>query len=52
MMLREFMLVIVEVRFEESYVEGLVNVKQVRVAAEVESVIDTLVVHSRDWEWY
>ena len=43
--LREFLLVILAAEFQESYVQGFVNVMQVRVAAERQSVIVALVVN-------
>ena len=46
-MLREFIEVVLEVEFQESNVKGIVKVTEVRVAAEVESVIVTLVVALR-----
>ena len=42
------MLMILAVGFQESYVQGFVNLTQVRDAAEVEGVVVTLVVHLCD----
>ena len=52
MTLLELMEVIVAVEFQESYVKSFVNVTEVRVAAEVESVIVALVVSLSEWEWF
>lgn len=49
-MVRVFMLMILAVAWQQSYVTGLVNVQEVRVAAEVESAMVTLVVDLCDWE--
>ena len=48
--LREFMLVILTVRFQESSVEGFVNLTEVSIAAEVKSVIVALVVDLCNWD--
>ena len=48
--LREFMLVIVMVRYQESDVEGFVNLTKVSIAAEVESVIVALVIDLCNWD--
>ena len=44
------MLVVLALWFEESYVEGVMNVTQVKVAIEVEGVVVTLVVNLCYWE--
>ena len=43
--LRENLLVVFALWFQESYVKGVVNVTEVRVASEVEGVVVTLVVN-------
>ena len=48
--LREFLLLILAVRFQESHMKGFVNMTQVRVAAEVASVMVALVVNFCNWE--
>ena len=48
--LRENLLIVCTVRFQESYVEVIVNVTEVRVAIEVESVVLAVVVNLCNWE--
>ena len=50
MSLRENLLIVFAVRFQEAYVEGIVNVTQVKVAIEVEGVVVAVVVNLCDWE--
>ena len=51
MTLREFRLLIPAVVFQESHVQGFVNVADVTVAADLASVIVTVVYNLHHWEW-
>ena len=48
---RENLLIVFTVRFQEAYVAGIVNVTKVKVAIEVESVVDAVIVNLCNWEW-
>ena len=50
MTLREYLLVIFSLGFQEFYVKSVVNVPQVRVTAKVEGVVIALVVNLYDCE--
>ena len=49
--LRKNRLVVFAVRLEEAYVEGIVNMTEVRVAIEVASLVVAVVVNLCNWEW-
>ena len=46
----EHMLLVFTVRFQEANVEGIVNVTEVKVAIEVESLVVAVVVNLCNWE--
>ena len=48
--LEENLLVVFAVRFQEAYMECIVNMTEVKVAIEVESVVVTVVVDLCNWE--
>ena len=50
MTLRQNLLIVFAVRFQEAHVEGIVNVTEVKVAIEVESVVVAVVVTLCNWE--
>ena len=50
MTLRENLLIVFSVRFQKSYVEGIVNVTEVKIAIEVLSVVVVVVVNLCNWE--
>ena len=50
MTLRENLLIVFVLRLQEAYVEGIVNVTEVKGAIEVESVVVAVVVNLYDWE--
>ena len=49
--LRKFLLLILAVGYQVSYMEGFVNVTEFTIAPEVASVIVALVVNLCNWEW-
>ena len=50
MTLRKNLLVVLALWFQESYVEGIVNMSEVKVATEVEGIVVTLLVNLSYWE--
>ena len=47
----QYLLVVLAIRFQESYVKGIVSMTEVKVAAEVEGIVVMLVVYLCNWEW-
>ena len=48
--LRANMWIVFALQFQEAYVEGIVNVTEVKVAIEVESIVVAVVVNCCNWE--
>ena len=49
--LRDYVIVVPGIVFQEPYVKAVVNMTEIKVAAEITYVIVMLVVNWRNWEW-